>query len=71
MHQRQLSGTASALMGSMQFAFGAAVSAISGALAVFGSSGLIAVMLCCAAIAALLVYLRCPQASASASPAQH
>lgn len=61
MHQRQLSGTASALMGSMQFAFGAAVSAISGALAVFGSSGLIAVMLCCTAINPLLVYLRCPR----------
>lgn len=71
MHQRQLSGTASALMGSMQFAFGAAVSAISGALAVFGSNGLVAVMLCCAAIATLLAYVSCPRAVPSASPSQH
>lgn len=63
MHQRQLSGTASALMGSMQFAFGAAVSAITGAVAVYASTGLTLVMLCCAAVATLLVYVLCPRAT--------
>ena len=67
MHQRQLAGTASALLGSMQFAFGATVSAISGALAAYGSLGLFGVITCCAIIAGLLMQLCCPPQRADAS----
>ncbi|MVV51791.1 Bcr/CflA family efflux MFS transporter [Pseudomonas sp. PB120] len=52
--QGEYAGTASALMGSLQFGAGALVTAVSGALAYLGSVGLIMVMLICAATAALL-----------------
>lgn len=71
MHQRQLSGTASALMGSMQFAFGAIVSAVSGALASQGSLGLTSVMLACAAISALICWLAFPSPQHFATDETH
>lgn len=63
-HQRQMSGTASALMGAMQFGFGAAISAVSGALASQGSLGLMSVMLACAALSALICWITFPKVSA-------
>jgi DHA1 family bicyclomycin/chloramphenicol resistance-like MFS transporter len=54
MQQGQHAGTASALMGSLQFGSGAVITAISGALAHFGGLGLVAVMSACAAVSALL-----------------
>lgn len=52
--QGEYAGTASALMGSLQFGAGALVTAVSGALAYLGGVGLVLVMLVCAATAALL-----------------
>lgn len=52
--QREHAGTASALLGSMQFGSGAIVTAISGALAHSGAVGLIHVMVACAAVSALI-----------------
>lgn len=71
MHQRQLSGTASALMGSMQFAFGALVSALSGAVARYGSLGLTAVMLACAGLSALICLATFPRTVQAPAEQQH
>ncbi|HEY9278552.1 MAG TPA: hypothetical protein VIP51_00640 [Eoetvoesiella sp.] len=54
MQQRQYAGTASALMGSMQFGAGAIITGISGALVHLGGMGLILVMLVCAAVSTLI-----------------
>lgn len=54
MQQHQYAGTASALMGSMQFGAGAIITGVSGALAHMGGLGLIAIMLVCAALSTLL-----------------
>jgi len=61
MQQRELAGTASALMGSMQFGAGAVVTGISGALAYWGSIGLILLMLACAAVSALICLMAFPR----------
>ena len=52
--QREHSGTASALLGSLQFGAGAIITGISGALAHYGAMGFIHVMLACAAVSALI-----------------
>src|SRR3546814_3039045 len=52
MQQREYAGTASALLGSMQFGAGAMITGISGALVHLGGTGLILVMLVCAAVSA-------------------
>ncbi|WP_247256496.1 multidrug effflux MFS transporter [Pseudomonas moorei] len=52
--QGEHAGTASALMGSLQFGAGALVTVASGAMAYLGAEGLILVMLICATTAALL-----------------
>lgn len=52
MQQREYAGTASALLGSMQFGAGAIITGISGALVHMGGMGLILVMLVCAAVSA-------------------
>jgi DHA1 family bicyclomycin/chloramphenicol resistance-like MFS transporter len=54
MHQHEHTGTASALLGSMQFGTGALVSAITGALAAWGGLGLILVIFVCALVSALM-----------------
>lgn len=54
MRQGQYAGTASALMGSMQFGAGALIAGISGALAYMGGIGLTLIMLACAATALLI-----------------
>ncbi len=54
MQQREYAGTASALLGSMQFGAGAMITGISGALVHMGGTGLILVMLVCAAVSALI-----------------
>ncbi len=54
MQQRQYAGTASALMGAMQFGAGAVITGISGALAYLGGIGLVSVMLGCAAVSAFI-----------------
>lgn len=54
MQQHQYAGTASALMGSMQFGAGAIITGISGALAHLGGLGLVTIMLVCAALSTLL-----------------
>lgn len=61
MQQGPVAGTASALMGSMQFGCGALVAALSGALAGFGASGLVAVMAGCALASALMCVLLFPR----------
>lgn len=59
--QREHSGTASALLGSLQFGAGAVVAGVSGALAHFGAMGLIHVMLSCAAVSALICLTTFPR----------
>ncbi len=54
MQQREYAGTASALMGAMQFGAGAIITGIAGAMAFLGGIGLVLVMLVCAAVSALL-----------------
>lgn len=61
MHQHQHAGTASALLGSLQFGFGAVISLITGALAIFGVIGLVGIMLGCATVSVLICLLFFPQ----------
>lgn len=61
MQQREHAGTASALLGSMQFGAGAIVTGISGAMAFWGGIGLVLVMLACAAIAAVMCWTVVPR----------
>ena len=61
LQQKQNAGTASALMGSLQFAAGALITAVSGALAHVGGLGLVAVMASCAAVSALLCWTVFPR----------
>lgn len=56
MRQHEHTGTASALLGSMQFGSGAIISAITGTLAEHGALGLILVIFICALISALLCH---------------
>lgn len=71
MHQRQMSGTASALMGAMQFGFGAVITAVSGTLASHGSRGLLVVMLACAGLSALICWLAFPRQLQEPQALQH
>ncbi len=57
MRQHEHTGTASALLGSMQFAAGAIISAITGALAIWGSFGLVMIIFVCALISALMCHV--------------
>ena len=59
--QGQHAGTASALMGSMQFGFGALIAGISGALAHFGGAGLTFIMAACALVSMLICLLWFPR----------
>lgn len=61
MQQREHAGTASALLGSMQFGAGAIITGISGAAAYLGGIGLVMVMLACAAIAAVMCWTIIPR----------
>ncbi len=61
MQQGQHAGTASALLGSMQFGFGAFVSALTGAFAAQGALGLITIMCGCAVISLVLAMLLLPK----------
>ena len=61
MHQRKLAGTASALMGSMQFGAGAIITGVSGALVAWGSVGLVLIMLACAGVSALICVVAFPR----------
>jgi DHA1 family bicyclomycin/chloramphenicol resistance-like MFS transporter len=70
LHQRKLAGTASALMGSMQFGAGAAISAVTGVLAHLGGIGLVAVMAACAAFGSLMCWWVLPRDEPEA-PSQH
>ncbi len=54
MHQHQHTGTASALLGSMQFGTGAIVSTITGALATWGGFGLIMIIFVCALVSTFM-----------------
>lgn len=57
MRQHQHTGTASALLGSMQFGAGAIISAITGALAIWESFGLVMIMFICALISTLMCHV--------------
>ena len=61
MQQGRHSGTASALLGAMQFGFGAIVSALTGTFAMHGAVGLITIMCSCALIAILLTFIVLPK----------
>ena len=61
MNQHQHAGTASALLGSLQFCFGAIITTITGACAVFGGFGLISIIFACALISSLLCLLVFPK----------
>lgn len=65
LQQGPVAGTASALMGAMQFGCGALVSALSGALAGSGSIGLVGVMAGCAVVSALMCLLLFPRQHAA------
>ncbi len=54
MHQHKNAGTASALLGSMQFGFGALITLTTGSLASMGSFGLISIISLCAAISCFI-----------------
>lgn len=61
MQQGQHAGTASALMGSMQFGAGAVISGVAGALAYLGGLGLVAIMAVCASVSMLLCWTVFPR----------
>lgn len=61
LQQGRYAGTASALMGSMQFGFGAVITGVSGALAYLGDTGLIMIMLTCAAISTFICLFLFPK----------
>lgn len=61
MYQHKLAGTASALLGSMQFCFGAIITAVTGSFVSSGSIGLISIMTICALVSALMCLLIFPK----------
>ena len=61
MFQHKLAGTASALLGSMQFLFGAIITAITGAFVSYGGYGLISIMTACALISSILCFILFPK----------
>ena len=71
MHQHQHAGTASALLGSLQFGFGAIVTTITGACAVYGGLGLVTIIFICAGLSTVLCWCAFPKQSAAATNIQH
>jgi DHA1 family bicyclomycin/chloramphenicol resistance-like MFS transporter len=67
MQQGRHAGTASALMGAMQFGAGALISLVTGALTAYGDLALVAVMLGCALLGGLVCLLFFPRQLAPAS----
>ena len=61
MNQHQHTGTASALLGSLQFGFGAIITTITGACAVYGGFGLISIIFICATLSTLLCLVAFPK----------
>ena len=61
MQQGQHAGTASALLGALQFGAGALITAVSGSLAHLGGIGLVTVMAACAALSAAICLLLFPR----------
>lgn len=61
MHQHKLAGTASALLGALQFGFGALITTLTGHYASAGALGLISIMFICALISALLCIFTFPK----------
>ena len=61
MFQHKLAGTASALLGSLQFGFGAIITTVTGIYASSGSIGLISIMLICGFISALMCLFLFPK----------
>ena len=61
MNQHQHAGTASALLGSLQFGFGAFITTMTGLFAHFGGFGLISIILICATLSLLMCLLLFPK----------
>ena len=61
MHQHKLVGTASALLGALQFGFGAIITTVTGYYAASGSFGLISIMFVCALVSALMCIFLFPK----------
>ncbi|ROT46501.1 multidrug effflux MFS transporter [Pusillimonas sp. NJUB218] len=61
MEQRQLAGTASALLGAMQFGAGAVMTALSGALAGLGATGMVLLMTTSSVVSALICWTLFPK----------
>lgn len=61
MHQGRNAGTASALLGSMQFGFGAIITTLTGIFAAYAGLGLITIIFICAALSALLCWFVFPK----------
>lgn len=71
MNQHEHAGTASALLGAMQFGFGAIITTITGACAIYGGFGLITIMFICATISTVLCVFAFPKKSPEQAMAQH
>lgn len=61
MHQGRNAGTASALLGSMQFGFGAIITTITGIFAAYAGFGLISIIFICAALSAAMCWTLFPK----------
>ncbi|ANF83121.1 Bcr/CflA family drug resistance efflux transporter [Acinetobacter sp. NCu2D-2] len=61
MHQGRNAGTASALLGSMQFGFGAIITTITGLFAAYAGLGLISIIFVCAALSAAMCLILFPK----------
>ena len=61
MLQHKNAGTASALLGALQFGFGAAITTLTGTFSSFGGLGLVTIMFACAFISTLLCLITFPK----------
>ena len=61
MFQHKNAGTASALLGALQFGFGAIITSLTGTFSSFGGLGLVTIMFACALISALLCLITFPK----------
>ena len=61
MFQHKNAGTASALLGALQFGFGAIITTLTGKFSSFGGLGLVTIMFACALISALLCLMSFPK----------
>ena len=61
MFQHKNAGTASALLGALQFGFGAIITTLTGTFSSFGGLGLVTIMFACALISALLCLITFPK----------